>query len=66
MSKKYSYIDPQEVNFQQMVQESLRDFAEVDESIAARTLNVYAYDCFDYAGNGNYFAYPDCIPGETI
>jgi hypothetical protein len=66
MSKRYVYIDPQEVNFQQMVEESLTDFAEVDQSIATRTLNVYAYDCFDYAGNGNYFAYPDCIPGETI
>ncbi|GEM_PF-2579179 len=64
--KKYLYIAPVMINFQDMVEESLGDFAEVDQSIAMRTLNVYAYDCFDYAGNGNYFAYPDCIPGETV
>ena len=64
--KKYQYQAPQAIDFDDMVKESVSDFAEIDRSIAMRTLNVYAYDCFDYAGNGNYFAYPDCGPTETF
>ena len=64
--KKYVFSKPVVVSFESMVHDSISDFKEIDKAITQRTLNVYAYDCFDYAGNGNYFAYPDCMPGETF
>lgn len=66
IKKKYIFVKPEKVSFENMVEESLKDFKEIDASIAQRTINVYAYDCFDYAGNGNYFAYPDCMTGESF
>ncbi len=65
MKKKYIYSSPEIVDLKNFIDNTLDDYAEIDQSISERTLSVYAYDCFDYAGNGNYFAYPDCISGET-
>ena len=65
--KKWNYISPEKVNIRQMIDDTVDDYDEIDQSIKERTLRAYAaYDCFDYAGNGNYFAYPDCDAAETM
>jgi hypothetical protein len=65
MKKKYYFTIPEKFSMDSLVEDTLNGYEEIDKSIRERTLNVYAYDCFDYSGDGNYFATPDCMVGEN-
>jgi hypothetical protein len=56
--KKYVYIPPEEMPFEDMMEEFIPNYDQLDESTKQKTLQVYAYNCF----GSPYFLAPTHCP----